>query len=124
MVQKNIIRGQAISKEKLALAKEFRREGTHAEKILWYHLRTDKLGGWHFRRQHVLFGYIVDFYCHAASLIIEVDGDIHASRVVEDQKRELVLQDKGFKILRIRNVEIESDVNLVLSKNLEACLRT
>ena len=63
MIQKNIIRGQAISRKKFALAKEFRRNMTEARKILWQSVCTNKLGGWHFRRQQILFGYIVDSYC-------------------------------------------------------------
>jgi very-short-patch-repair endonuclease len=121
MVQKNIIRGQVISKEKFALAKEFRRDGTTTEKILWQCLRADKLDGWHFRRQQILFGYIVDFYCHAASLIIEVDGGIHVRQIAADQEREAILKEKGFRILRFTNSEIENDLTLVLSKILEAC---
>lgn len=96
MVQKNIIRGQAISRKKFALAKEFRRNMTEAEKILYQSVRTNKLGGWHFRRQQILFGYIVDFYCHAASLIIEVDEEIHESQRPADLEREAILK-KGFK---------------------------
>ncbi len=92
MAQKNIIRGQVISKEKYALAKEFRRNITKAEKILWKNVRTNKLGGWHFRRQQILFGFIADFYCHAASLVIEVDGEIHESQRAEDQEREAILK--------------------------------
>ena len=121
MVQKNIIRGQAISQEKFALAKEFRRNMTEAEKILWQRVRANRLNGWHFRRQQILFGYIVDFYCHAASLVIEVDGEIHESQQAEDREREIILKEKGFQILRFRNLEIEDNLNLVLSKILEAC---
>ncbi len=124
MAQRNIIRGQAISKDKFALAKEFRRNMTSAERILWQNLRTNKLGGWHFRRQQILFGYIVDFYCHAASLIIEVDGEIHESQRAADQERDAILTDRGFKTLRFRNEEIENDLNAVLSKILAACNQT
>ncbi len=84
-------------------------------------MRTNKLGGWHFRRQQILFGYIVDFYCHAASLIIEVDGEIHESQRPADLEREAILKEKGFQILRFRNLEIENNLNAVLSKILEAC---
>ncbi len=121
MVQKNIIRGQSISKEKFALAKEFRRNMTEAEKTLWQSVRANKLGGWHFRRQQILFGYIVDFYCHAASLVIEVDGEIHESQRAADQEREAILKEKGFQILRFRNLEINNNLNAVLFKVLEAC---
>ena len=47
---------------------------TPAEKILWKELRANKLGV-HFRRQQVIQGFIVGFYCHKAELVVEVDGD-------------------------------------------------
>ena len=76
MPVKNIIPGQPVTKEKLQRAKELRRDMTPAEKILWQELRGNKLGV-HFRRQQVIAGFIVDFYCHKAGLVVEVDGDIH-----------------------------------------------
>jgi len=76
MPLKNIVTEQKVSKEKLQRAKELRREMTPAEKILWEELRANKLGV-HFRRQQVIAGFIVDFYCHRAGLVVEVDGDIH-----------------------------------------------
>ena len=76
MPVKNIIPGQRVTKEKLQLAKELRREMTPAEKILWQEVRAKKLGV-HFRRQQIIAGFIVDFYCHKGVLVVEVDGDIH-----------------------------------------------
>jgi very-short-patch-repair endonuclease len=49
---------------------------TPAERILWQELRGNKLGA-HFRRQQIIAGFIVDFYCHKVALVIEVDGDVH-----------------------------------------------
>lgn len=83
---KNIVTNQKVTKEKLQRAKELRREMTPAEKILWEELRANKLGG-HFRRQQVIQGFIVDFYCHKAALVIEVDGDIHDLQKEEDERR-------------------------------------
>ena len=47
------------------------------ERKLWFHLRTNRLGGFHFRRQQIIDGVIVDFYCHALRLVEEVDGSGH-----------------------------------------------
>ena len=91
MPVKNIIPGQAVKKEKLQRAKELRRDMMPAEKILWEEIRANKLGV-HFRRQQVIAGFIVDFYCHKAGLVIEVDGDIHYLQKVEDERRERVLR--------------------------------
>ena len=73
---KSIITEQAVTKAKLERAKELRREMTPAEKLLWQQIRAKKLGV-RFRHQQVIQGFIVDFYCHRAGLIVEVDGDVH-----------------------------------------------
>src|SRR5215213_9789700 len=102
---KNIIPGQRVTKEKLQRARELRRDMTPAEKFLWNELRANKLGI-HFRRQQVIAGFIVDFYCHKAALVIEVDGDIHDLQQEEDAERENALRKMGLKVVRFRNDEI------------------
>ena len=62
-----IITGQQPG-EKLTLARQMRRQPTPAEAKLWQHLRAGRLSGLHFRRQQVIDGFIVDFYCHAVGL--------------------------------------------------------
>ena len=94
MPVKNIVTGQKVTKEKLQRAKELRREMTPAEKILWQEVRAKKLGV-RFRRQQVIAGFIVDFYCHKAALVVEVDGDIHDLQQEEDARREKVLSELG-----------------------------
>ena len=115
MPLKNIITGQRVSKEKLQRAKELRREMTPAEKILWNELRSNKLGV-HFRRQQVIVGFIVDFYCHQAGLVIEVDGDIHDLQQAEDKRREKALSETGLRIVRFRNDEVEKDLTAVITR--------
>ena len=112
---KNIIPGQTVTKEKLQRAKELRRDMTPAEKILWQELRGNKLGV-HFRRQQVIAGFIVDFYCHKAGLVIEVDGDIHDLQQEEDARREKVLREMGLRIVRFRNEEVERNLFAVVGK--------
>jgi very-short-patch-repair endonuclease len=112
---KNIIPGQTVTKEKLQRAKELRRDMTPAEKILWQELRANKLGV-HFRRQQVIAGFIVDFYCHKVALVIEVDGDIHDLQQDEDAKREKVLSEMGLRMVRFGNEEVVRDLAGVLSK--------
>ena len=58
-------------------AKFLRRSETAAEKIIWKHLKSRKLNGLKFRRQHPIFQFIADFYCHEIKLVIEVDGENH-----------------------------------------------
>ena len=76
LLRTGIVTGQRVTKEKLQRAKELRREMTPAENLLWKEVRANKLGV-HFRRQQVIQGFIVDFYCHRAGLVVEVDGDVH-----------------------------------------------
>ena len=112
---KNIVTNQKVTKEKLQRAKELRRDMTAAEKILWQELRANKLGV-HFRRQQVIAGFIVDFYCHKVSLVIEVDGDIHDLQREEDAKREQALSELGLRVIRFRNDEVARDLSGVVEK--------
>ena len=115
MPVKNIIPGQPVTKEKLQRARELRHDMTPAERILWQELRGNKLGV-HFRRQQVIAGFIVDFYCHKAGLVVELDGSVHDKQVEEDAQRDKVLKEMGLRIVRIRNDEILKDLPAVLGK--------
>ncbi len=85
---------------------------TLAEKILWEELRANKLGV-HFRRQQVIAGFIVDFYCHKAGLVVEVDGDVHDLQQEEDARREKVLSEMGLRIVRLGNDEVMKNLSVV-----------
>lgn len=115
MPVKNIIPGQHLTKEKLQRSRELRREMTPAEKILWEELRGSKLGV-RFRRQQVIQGFIVDFYCHKSALVIEVDGDVHDLQKEEDERRDKVLSALGLRIVRFRNDEVMRNLSAVVGK--------
>lgn len=115
---KNIIPGQRVTKAKLQRAKELRREMTPAERILWQELRSNKLGV-HFRRQQIIQGFIVDFYCHRAGLVVEVDGDIHDLQKEEDAMREKILSEMGLKIVRCRNDDVMKNLVAVVGRLME-----
>ena len=66
-----------------------------AERALWRSLRRNSLDGIHFRRQQVIEGFIVDFYCDAVKLAIEVDGKPHEERGEYDELREKVIARQG-----------------------------
>lgn len=118
MNTKDIITGQKVQPEKYQRAKELRQNMTEAEKILWQHLRANRLKGWHFRRQQIIDGFIVDFYCHKAGLVIEVDGPIHEGQHIEDAQRETALVERGLSILRFTNKAIMNNPQDVLMKIL------
>ena len=71
---------KAIDDELLRRARAMRHEPAPAEKKLWRLLRDRQLNGFKFRRQHRVAGYIADFYCHEASLVVELDGASHGDR--------------------------------------------
>jgi very-short-patch-repair endonuclease len=124
MTIKNTVIGQTITTEKRQRAKELRQNMTPEEALLWRELRTNKLAGWHFRRQQIIDGFIVDFYCHAASLIVEVDGGIHETQKEQDAERDAHLISRGFRILRLTNDEVNKDLQGVLQKILEKINKT
>src|SRR5688572_25602055 len=82
-------------------AKALRKNMTDAEKLLWYHLRQ-KPNGYKFRRQHPIWMYIADFYCHAKKLVIEIDGSIHSLEPVKENDfyRENILKKSDLIVLR------------------------
>jgi very-short-patch-repair endonuclease len=117
----SIIAGQLVSAAKLQRAKELRQQMTSEEKILWQHLRTNRLNGLHFRRQQIIDGFIVDFYCHKARLVIEVDGEIHQQQTDYDAARDTVLAARGLRVIRIRNEEVRNTLEEVLERIIKAC---
>ena len=124
MAPKNIIIGQKINREKIILARHLRQNMTEAEKTLWQRLRANRLGGWHFRRQQIIAGFIVDFYCHKAGLIVELDGNIHNQQIEYDKERENILKELGLQVIRIPNQAVIDDIDIVLERILEVCLDT
>ena len=98
-------------------AAENRKFQTDAERMLWRCLSTNKLGI-HFRRQHIVGCYIADFVCLRKRLIIEVDGGYHSQKeqTIKDYYRTEDLERMGFKVLRFRNEEIETNISLGLDQ--------
>ena len=115
-LRRGIITGQKIDPVKLERAQELRCNMTLAERRLWHRLRTNKLDDFHFRRQQIIDGFIVDFYCHAAGLVVEVDGGIHDEQFECDVERERVLEARELRILRFRNREVLGDIESVLAR--------
>lgn len=114
MKPRNIIIGQKVSPEKRKRARELRRNMTPTEKILWEHLRAKRFKNLKFRRQQIIEGFIVDFYCHSLGLIIEVDGEIHDKQVEYDTERDNILSAKELHILRFTNKQVIENIDLVL----------
>lgn len=106
------------------LARRFRQEATEAERRLWGILRNKQFAGLRFRRQQPIGPFVVDFYCSAAKLIIELDGGQHADpkRARYDAMRTRWLEQRGYHVLRFWNGDIltDSEIGPVLLKAIEA----
>ena len=98
------------------MAKTMRREMTPEESLLWERLRGNRCGGLHFRRQQVIDGFIADFYCHAAGIVVEVDGSIHEQQGDYDRSRDRVLSGRGLHVIRLSNDRIHEDLENVLAE--------
>ncbi len=97
-------------------SKQLRKKSTDHELKLWRYLRNRSLSGYKFRRQYVIEPYIADFCCPDQNLVIELDGGEHNHpiKISKDQKRDNFLKEKGYKILRIWNSEIDQNIEGVL----------
>ena len=95
-------------------ARELRKNLTDAEARLWARLRRQQLDGFRFRRQHPIGPYIVDFFCPAAKLIIEVDGGQHATDQQRDDRRTHWLEVRGYRVIRFWNNDVLGNTEGVL----------
>jgi very-short-patch-repair endonuclease len=89
-------------------ATQLRSRLTDAERILWRRLRVFRSHGFHFRRQAPFENYTLDFVCHRAKLIVELDGSQHAAetQIRHDEKRTRLLEGQGYRVLRIWNNDV------------------
>lgn len=101
------------NKKFLERRKDLRESSTPEEEILWNEIRNNKLGA-RFRRQHSMGGYILDFYCFKGRLIIELDGNLHDKEY--DAVRDAFFRQLGYQTMRIKNKDINHDLNKVLEE--------
>jgi very-short-patch-repair endonuclease len=88
------------------ISQHLRKNATKEENLLWYNfLRLYKP---QFRRQYVIGNYIVDFYCHRAKLVVELDGSQHCEpeKKEYDQARTAYLESQGLCVLRLSNLDV------------------
>ena len=100
------------------LRRELRSNLTTAETILWKALQGSKLDGRKFRRQHSIGNYIVDFYCPAEQLVVELDGARHftLSGADSDDERTKYISSFGILILRFENIYVVEQIDCVLEE--------
>ncbi|UWU48212.1 type IIL restriction-modification enzyme MmeI [Limnospira platensis] len=105
----------ALKKKMTEVARQFRKEPTPSEHILWQGLRGRKLEGRKFRRQQPIGVFIVDFFCGAERLIVEVDGGIHKSQQEADQQRQELLESLGLRVIRLSSELVETNLDEALA---------
>ena len=95
-----------------------RNNATSAEAVLWKFLQKSQLRGRKFRRQHSIGPYVVDFYCSAEKLAVELDGEAHndPGRREYDDEREAYLRDQDIRIVRFENKEVFENLEIVLER--------
>ena len=111
----------AYEKRLIEHAKTLRKEMTPQERHLWYDfLRAYPL---RFQRQKVIGSYIVDFYCHSAKVVVELDGSQHYEEEGKerDRQRDETLRAYGLTILRFSNLEIHQQFDAVCGKIHQVC---
>jgi very-short-patch-repair endonuclease len=119
------IRDQKISPEKLELARQFRKNPTESEDLVWQMLRNRQIKNLKWRRQQVIDGFIADFYCAELNVVLEIDGSVHDKEDVKeyDEYRTSVFESKGIKTFRLRNEDCDKQHLTELIENIITSLR-
>ncbi len=99
-------------------ARDLRRSQTAAEETLWELLRTKKLHGLKFRRQHPLGQFVADFYCPELRLVIELDGGVHKETVEQDRARDEAITRHNVRVVRLKNREILNQSEAAIEEKL------
>jgi very-short-patch-repair endonuclease len=106
-----------LTSDTRAFARHLRRSQTDAERRMWRHLRSRRLLGLRFRRQHPIGPYFADFACLELRLVVELDGGQHAdTRSQEhDRARTAALEERGYTVIRIWDNDVLRDTQAVLA---------
>ncbi len=115
MYDKSIARNQRVTAKKIEIARELRKEMTGAEKVFWEMVRDRRMFGLKFRRQQIIDGFIVDFYCDSLGLCVEIDGSVHDSEEQQkyDKLRDEAIALRKLKILRFSNDEVLNNADQI-----------
>ncbi|MEK7108136.1 MAG: endonuclease domain-containing protein [Patescibacteria group bacterium] len=103
--------------------RRLRNDSSPVEAILWSRLKGRAVGGYKFRRQHSVGGFIVDFYCPKARLAIEVDGAQHfesAESIARDRERQHAIEAYGIRFIRFTGKDVWQHINQVTNHILLA----
>lgn len=97
-------------------SRDLRKNMTDAERKLWSVIRMKQINGLPFYRQKPIGNYIVDFYCPAAKLVIEVDGGQHyeEKNAGYDRRRDEFLKSQGLSVIRFANLDVLKNIDGVV----------
>ncbi len=120
------IHGTAIKERRLPLlsyqpylkgfARQNRKAGYLCEVLFWKQVRAKSFYGLSFVRQQMIDNYIVDFYCRALGLAVEIDGRIHEHQVEHDSLRQAQLEKLGVRFFRVTNEDILYNMQWVMNQ--------
>lgn len=107
---RRITKGQPVDPHKKELARRMRRDPTPSERAAWELLRDRRTLGLKFRRQQVILGFIVNFFCAQHRLVLEVDGSSHGPLEAQarDEERSLILARLDLRVIRIKNEDLNA----------------
>ena len=106
-------------------AVDLRRRETESERVLWEALRDRRFLGRKFRRQQAVGPFVVDFFCAAERLVVEIDGSIHdgVDQIAADESRQRVIESVGMRVVRVRSELVLNDLNAALH-TIETAMKT
>jgi len=118
MTKQGIIKNQQVTPAKIDRSRELRATMTPAEREFWDMVRNRRMCGLKFRRQQIIDGFIIDFYCDSLGLCVEIDGGVHdyGERKEYDQNRDEALSQRGLKILRFTNDDVLKNRDYVVER--------
>ena len=116
MEEKDKIMYFGAKPETFETARILRKRATVYEKLLWEKLKLKQICGKRFRRQHPVDFFIVDFYCHEAKLVVELDGEIHKNQKEYDEGRSAEMEKYSIKVIRFKNSDVENNIENVVNQ--------
>ncbi len=113
-------------KNKTELRRRLRYRSTKPELLIWQKIRNRQLNNSKFRRQHSIGPFVVDFYCPEKSLVLEIDGDSHATKRGReiDVERTAYIESQGYKIIRYHNKDVLENLEGIFDDLLNKLILT
>jgi len=102
-------------------AGELRKAGNLAEVLFWNQVKNKQFGQLDFHRQKIIGNYIVDFYCPALQLVVEIDGSSHNDKIDYDKERNIFLKNLGLSVLHFDDIDVKRNLNGVMEFLREYC---